>query len=106
MAYPAGGTRNALAVVSLTGQRFERLVEFDSNALGGLDWTPDGQRIVYSALDNGQMQLLSIARSGGEPVRLTRDSENLIQPQVSPDGRWIAATRIHRAKELRRLRRQ
>lgn len=104
--YPVGGTRRALAVVSLTDQSFENLVEFDTNTLGGLDWTPDGQRIVFSALDKGHMQLLAIARTGGEAVRLTRDSDNLIQPQVSPDGRWIAATRIHRAKELRRLRQQ
>ena len=57
---------------------------------------------VYAALRGGGMQLFSIARAGGDSRRLTDDSANLFQPQVSPDGRLIAASRLLHPKELRR----
>lgn len=104
VSYPLSGTRHALAVVSTTGDSLATLTEFEASTVGGLDWTPDGRTIVFSALHEGRMQLFAIARDGGEPRLLTRDPESLILPQVSPDSRWIAATRIVRLKELRRAR--
>ena len=59
--------------------------------------------LVYGASTDGRMQLCSIFRDGGRSHQLTTDAANLIQPQISPDGRWIAATRVHRSKELRRM---
>lgn len=35
-----------------------------------------------------------------QPVQLTHDSGNLFHPRVSPDGRWIAATRIVQSKQI------
>lgn len=104
LTYPVGGKRYALAVVSLSGKPTEKLIEFEASTQGGLDWTPDGRRIVFSALAEGRMQIFVIDRRGGKPVQVTRDSNSLILPQVSPNGQWIAATRLLRAKELRRLR--
>jgi hypothetical protein len=50
-------------------------------------WSPDGKRI---ALTYGAWR------------QLTKDSANLMHPQVSPDGRWIACTRMAQTKEIRR----
>lgn len=97
------GERQALWVLSVDGTTAERLLEFRSRTYGGVDWTPDAATIVYAALADGRMQLFAIPSGGGESRQLTHDDAGLIQPQVSPDGRWIAATRIDRSKELRRM---
>ena len=93
----------ALWVMTATGE-VGKVLEFESHTRGGAVWTPDGESIVYSALVDGTMQLFSVPRFGGEPRRLTSEPANVLHPQVSPDGRWIAATRSVQGKEIRRLR--
>jgi dipeptidyl aminopeptidase/acylaminoacyl peptidase len=92
-----------LWVVSTDGKRAEKLVEYSTPTYGGLDWTPDGKTIVYGALAGDRMQIFAVPRSGGAPRQLTNDPANLMHPQVSPDGRWIACTRMAQLKEVRRL---
>ena len=98
-----GGNGRILWVVSTDGKRAEKLVEYTSSTYGSLDWTPDGKTIVYGALVGERMQIFAIPRSGGPPRQLTNDPGNLMHPQVSPDGRWIACTRMSQSKEIRRL---
>ena len=95
--------RQALWVSSPGGESAAKIVEYESLTYGGVDWTPDGSGLVYSALVAGRMQLFLVLREGGEPRQLTDDSADLLHPQVSPDGRWIAATRMIHRKEIRRL---
>jgi len=92
-----------LWLMSLSGENAERLVDFESRTLGGADFTPDGGTVVYAALVEGRMQLYEISREGGAPQRLTDDDAGLMHPSVSPDGRWIAATRLVQRKEVRRV---
>lgn len=99
-----GAAQQALWVVGADGDASEKLLEFRSTTYGGVDWTPDGRYLVYGALSGGRMQLFSVPRAGGTPRQLTQDDVGLLHPQVSPDGRWIAATRPYRSKELRRRR--
>jgi Tol biopolymer transport system component len=91
-----------LWVVSTDGKRAEKLAEYSTPTYGGLDWTPDGKTIVYGALAGDRMQIFAVPRSGGAPRQLTDDSANLMHPQVSPDSRWIACTRMDQTKEIRR----
>jgi Tol biopolymer transport system component len=84
-----------------TGAR--RIVEYRASTYGGVDWTPDGARLVYGGLIDGRMQLFSVGSGGGEPVQLTAESEDVLQPQVSPNGEWIAASRLRHVKELGRI---
>ena len=98
------GRLQALWILNLEGGRPERLLEFEASTYGGVDWTPDGQHLVYAALAGDRMQLFSVPRARPNASRqLTSDGASLVQPQVSPDGRWIAATRLTRSKQLRRL---
>jgi Tol biopolymer transport system component len=98
----AGGNRRILWVVDTDGKRAEKLAEYASSTYGGLDWTPDGKTIVYGALAGERMQIFVVPRSGGSPRQLTNDAANLMHPQVSPDGHWIACTRMDQTKEIRR----
>jgi len=97
------GNGHILWVVSTDGKHAEKLVEYTSSTSGGLDWTPDGKTIVYGALAGERMQIFAVPRSGGPSRQLTDDPANLMHPQVSPDGRWIACTRLVQSKEIRRL---
>lgn len=98
------GNGYILWVVSTDGKRAEKLAEYTSTTYGGLDWTPDGKTIIYGALAGERMQIFAVPHSGGAPRQLTNDPANLMHPQVSPDGRWIACTRMSQSKEIRRLR--
>ena len=84
----------------LSASKLDRIISYKCETYGGLDWMPDGKTLLYGALDNGRMQIFSIARSGGAPARLTSDPAGLMHPRVSPDGRWIAATRHDAQTEL------
>jgi len=94
--------RRALWVSRADGTAAQRLVEFTSYTLGGVAWTPDGKQILYGALAGDRMQLFALALSGGAPRQLTHDDANVMHPSVSPDGRFVAASRIPWRKELRR----
>ena len=89
--------------VMLAAGEVEKVIEFTSYTRGGAAWTPDGESIVYSALVGGKMQLFLIPRFGGEPQQLTAEPANVLHAQISPDGLWIAATRLSQKKEIRRL---
>jgi Tol biopolymer transport system component len=88
------GNRQALWILKVDGGKAEKLVELQSSTYGGVDWTPDGQGLVYAALSGKRMQLFVIPRSGGQPRQLTEDAANLMHPRVSPNGQWIACLRI------------
>ena len=98
-----GNGRHALWVVRADGSRGRKLVDYPMRTYGGVDWTHDGKTLIYSALTGNRMQLFAIPASGGQPRRLTSESAHFLQPQVSPDGRWIAATRLMHLIQVRRM---
>jgi Tol biopolymer transport system component len=91
-----------LWIASADRKNADRIATFRSTTHGGIAWTPDARMLVFSALADDHLQLFSVARSGGNPRQLTRDRDNLLHPQVSPDGRWIAATRLLVSKSIMR----
>ncbi len=71
------------------GLRFPQQVHPDSFAvkmLRGVTVSPDGRRVVYSAL--GRLYVRDLPN--GSPRRVTRDDRIEFAPAWSPDGRWIA----------------
>jgi len=55
------------------------------------DFSPDGQRIVYSSyLGRSWLQLWLLPASGGEPLALTYGDWDESSPRWSPDGQHIA----------------
>lgn len=95
-----GGEDRALWHVHADGSHAEKVVNYKGTTYDGLDWLADGQTIVYSALADGRLQLFAVPKIGGVPRQLTRDSANLLHPRVSPDGNWIACTRLTQSKQI------
>jgi Tol biopolymer transport system component len=54
----------------------------------GLVWTPDN-RIVYSSLASGNLDLWIMNADGTNQKQLTTDPERDLSPSVSPDGRYV-----------------
>jgi Tol biopolymer transport system component len=96
-------THQALWTMHPNGSGAKRLVEFPCFTIGGVAWTPDGRSLVYAAVAADHMELFSIGSSGGTPLQLTHGAVNVMHPHVSPDGRFVAASRVPWRKELRRL---
>ncbi|MFI5179798.1 MAG: hypothetical protein ACHQPI_00195 [Thermoanaerobaculia bacterium] len=94
-----GEVRN-LWIVDSSGAHGQKLLEYKGSAHNGLDWTPDGKMIIYSGLVGGRTQLFAVPRAGGEARQLSHDSGNLMHPRVSPDGRWIACTRLIQSQQI------
>lgn len=97
------GGRHALWVIRSDGSGARKLVDYPMRTYGGVDFTPDGQTLIYTALSGNRMQLFAIPTAGGTPRRLTSGTAHLLHPQVSPDGRWIAATRLSHVIQVRRM---
>jgi TolB protein len=54
-------------------------------------WTPDGKRIVFGGLDTrGITNVGVVSLDGSGSVEITHDPVFACQPDVSPDGRYIA----------------
>jgi Tol biopolymer transport system component/DNA-binding winged helix-turn-helix (wHTH) protein len=66
-----------------------------------LSITPDGNWIVYSSSQGDQSVLMKAPSEGGQPVQLT--DYNADDPDVSPDGKWIACSYIPRENQRVRL---
>jgi len=95
-----GGNQRTLWVVRSNGSHPEHLLDYLGTTHDGLDWTRDGKAIIFAGLTDDRLQLFSEERAGGKPLQLTHDSGNLMHPRVSPDGRWIACTRMIQSKQI------
>lgn len=61
--------------------------------LSGLDFTPDGEFVLYTALAGEHHQLFRVRTDGSAPPeRLTNVDSELYVPRVSPDGKRVAVT--------------
>ena len=94
-----GGNQRILWVMGADGSHPERLLDYVGTTHDGLDWTRDGKAIIFAGLVGDRLQIFSV-RSGGKPFQLTHDQGNLMHPRVSPDGRWIACTRMIQSKQI------
>ena len=95
-----GGQDRSLWTMNADGSQPQKVIDYKGTTYDGLDWMKDGSSIVYSALKDGRMQLFAIPKMGGAARQLTQDSGNLLHPRVSPDGKWIACTRIVQSKQI------
>ena len=90
-----GDRRTHIFVVELESAEPRQLTDGDCED-GSPAWSPDGTRIVFSALRGERWdtelitRLYSVDAGGGEPTQLTGDDGSYDEPSFSPDGTRIA----------------
>ena len=94
--------KQILWIVSRDGSHAEKIAAFASEADGGIDWSPDGKTLFYSALEGDRMKIFSVPRAGGSPTKISDGPGNYLHPRISPDGRWIACSEIETVQSLLR----
>jgi dipeptidyl aminopeptidase/acylaminoacyl peptidase len=87
-AYDAKEQWSDLWLKSLTDDTPARRLTYSKGGEGGVDWSPDSRKIVFSAKREGDeaAQLYVLDLSGGEAERLTTLTLGARQPKWSPDG--------------------
>lgn len=98
-----GGIEQQIWIVDARDFRGTKLLTFNGTTEDGLCWTADGKGLIYGGLAGKRTQLFAVSRAGGSPGQLSHDSGNLMHPSLSPDGRWIACTRIVQSREIWRI---
>jgi len=53
------------------------------------NWSPDGQRILYQTLSDGQWDIWVMDSDGANPHQLTSGAGDKTDASFSPDGQWI-----------------
>jgi Tol biopolymer transport system component/DNA-binding winged helix-turn-helix (wHTH) protein len=86
--------RQDVAVVTVEGGRVRRLAR-EQRGITGLDWTADGEEVVYAANRDGAAGLWRVGFDGGDPrwVALGSDEGEIAGPSVARQGRGIAFAR-------------
>jgi eukaryotic-like serine/threonine-protein kinase len=85
----AGFLAQDIFVVPTSGGEPRRLT-FDNRLIGGLAWTRDGTRIVFSSNRTGLTSLWEIALSGGTPELVSGAGGDARAPSISPRGDRLA----------------
>lgn len=86
--------RQDVAVVTIRGGRVRRLAR-EQKGVTGLDWTADGQEVVYAANRDGAAGLWRVGFDGGDPrwVALGADGGEIASPSVARQGEGVAFAR-------------
>jgi peptidase MA superfamily protein/WD40 repeat protein len=88
------GGRDVIHVYDLETDRLLSTLGFDSQvAIYSPSWSPDGQKLVFSSIDESGFSDLYVYDSvDSSLVALTNDSYDDLDPAWSPDGRFVAFT--------------
>lgn len=95
--------RRRLWVVEIETRKARLLAEFEAlTEVSGLDFDPLGESVYYVALAGGHHQLFRVRADGSsQSERLTDVREELLTPQVSPEGEQVALTIYTHTKTVR-----
>jgi surface antigen Omp85-like protein/WD40 repeat protein len=79
-----------LSIVDVDTGRRERELKFpDLDEIFNPAWSPDGNQMAFSALHGGLLDLYVFDLQSGALRQLTRDPYADLDPEWTPDGRWL-----------------
>ena len=79
-------------VINVDGTGRKLLAKVDSATMhhvGGVSWSPDGTKIVYSGKVGGQYDVFIAKADGSGVTKVTNDAANDFDPVFTPDGQQI-----------------
>jgi Tol biopolymer transport system component len=105
LAFVRGDDGKADIYIASLDRGTERRLTIGAAATAGLDWVPDGQSLVFSALSAGRAGLYSlwkVSTSGGEPQPLAV-GELGARPTLSRSGSRLAYVRANFSTQIYRV---
>jgi len=84
--------RDDIVILDARRGHVERRIRLPLNGVMSPNWSPDGQRLVFTGSDGGLSDLYIVNADGSGFERLTTDKYADLQPAWSPDGKTIAFT--------------
>jgi len=85
--------RDEIWVAGPDGKNARKLSDADTEK-NSIDWLPDSKSLAYTASDH-KLYLVEV-ESGKTTLLATSEVGNIQNPDVSPDGKWIAYTSVDR----------
>ena len=85
--------RDEVWVIGTDGKNAKKLSDSDTEK-SAIAWLPDSKSLVYSASDH-KLYFVDVA-SGETRVLTSHDVSNVNSPVVSPDGKWVAYSKLDR----------
>jgi hypothetical protein len=76
-------------VVNRDGSAARQITFLETPTIGVPSWCPDGARLAFDAVIDGNTDVYVISSDGGKPVRLTSRPSIDETPEWSADGKWI-----------------
>jgi hypothetical protein len=83
------GGRDEIRIVRAATGKHLRSIRPPLSAIGGLDWSRDGNRLAFTGLSNGQTGLYMYDLAADELTSLVDTRESKDSPRFSPDGKRI-----------------
>ena len=78
-----------ICVVDVDGSNLRTVLSEPPGYLVEPSWSPDGQRIVYRSIRDGNHEIYVVNVDGSGDTNLTNDAATDLEPDWSPDGQWI-----------------
>lgn len=98
--YLFAATVAAALITPIVDARPLKIEDLDQiERIGDPQLSPDGQWVLYTVnsfdagTDGRRTTIWQVSWNGGEPTRVTRESDAASAPRWSPDGRWISFLR-------------
>lgn len=80
-----------LFIVEIATRRLRQLT-FDQKRIPSLQWTPDGEEIIFVSNRTGRNQIWRISASGGTPSQVSQVGDTVEHIALSRDGKLLAYT--------------
>jgi Tol biopolymer transport system component len=84
------GKSDALHVLNVEEAEVTRTIRFDLDGIFSPAYSPDGDRIAFVGMKNGQSDIYTVSLQSGELSNVTDDIFSDLDPSWSPDGRYVA----------------
>ena len=88
-----------LWLIQSNGMNHQKLTSMDVNE-GNPSWSPDGNRIAFTARTDQGTELFVYWLKTGKVARLSQLETSAGRPSWSPDGKWLAFSSFVAGKEL------